>query len=319
MRFFFLCCFRTGNIFVMADKGTHELRAFLDGIEGFDSIRAAECLSRLVDAGYDTIGVLKLAKKRDLIKDAGLKPGYALPIVSAAQKAVAPSHSTELGAMSKHGDSAETQPAQEQGPSARTKPHGKGSVVIERHHESSESGGSPSLKSQVERVMGEQEGKKKRKKRAKNWTDEETNILLQVVSQKTKSKSCINESPETETWWDGIAKDVLDRTRSECRRRNETLVKSYNAIKKYCDKQNKEFKQLNKEDFRNMKDAEQKPATRLLERWYNHIGYRCSPRSNKKMRNQGAGGSLGNGVDFVSSAATSRNESSLILVLFCSG
>jgi hypothetical protein len=72
------------------------LRAFLDGIEGFDSIRAAECLSRLVDAGYDTIGVLKLAKKRDLIEDAGLKLGYALRIVSAAQKAVAPSHSNQL-------------------------------------------------------------------------------------------------------------------------------------------------------------------------------------------------------------------------------
>jgi hypothetical protein len=146
-RFFFLCCFRTWHIFVTTDKGTHELRAFLDGIEGFDSIRAAECLSRLVDAGYDTIGVLKLAKKRDLIEDAGLKLGYALRIVSAAQKAVAPRHSTEHGAMSKHGDGAETQPAQEQGPSARTKPHGKGSVVIERHHECSNSGGSPSLKS----------------------------------------------------------------------------------------------------------------------------------------------------------------------------
>jgi hypothetical protein len=299
------------------------LRAFLDGIEGFDSIRAAECLSRLVDAGYDTIGVLKLAKKRDLIEDAGLKLGYALRIVSAAQKAVAPRHSTEHGAMSKHGDGAETQPAQEQGPSARTKPHGKGSVVIERHHECSNSGGSPSLKSPGGEsdggAEGEARGEKKRKKCAKNWTDEETETLLQAVSQKTESKSCINESPETETWWDGIAKDVPNRMRSECRRRYETLVKSYNAYKAYCDKQNKEFKQLNKEDFKNMKDAEQKPATRLLERWYNHIGYRCSPRSNKKMRNQGAGGSLGNGVDFVSSAATSRNESNLILVLFCSG
>jgi hypothetical protein len=62
--------------------------AFLKGIEGFDETRAAECLGRLLDAHYDTIGVLKLATKQDLIDDVGLKAGDALRIVSAAKRAV---------------------------------------------------------------------------------------------------------------------------------------------------------------------------------------------------------------------------------------
>lgn len=62
--------------------------AFLKGIEGFDETRAAECLGRLLDAHYDTIGVLRLATKQDLIDDVGLKAGDALRIVSAAKRAV---------------------------------------------------------------------------------------------------------------------------------------------------------------------------------------------------------------------------------------
>ena len=63
--------------------------AFLKGIEGFDDARAAECLGRLLDAHYDTIAVLKLATKQDLVEDAGLKAGDALRIVSAANEIVA--------------------------------------------------------------------------------------------------------------------------------------------------------------------------------------------------------------------------------------
>lgn len=67
----------------------HPVWAFLKGIEGFDNTRAAECLGRLLDAHYDTIGVLKVATKRDLIHHAGLRAGDALQIVSAARRAVA--------------------------------------------------------------------------------------------------------------------------------------------------------------------------------------------------------------------------------------
>lgn len=62
---------------------------FLKGIEGFDNSRAAECLGLLLDAHYNSIDVLKLATKQDLIEDAGLKPEDALQIVSAAKDAVA--------------------------------------------------------------------------------------------------------------------------------------------------------------------------------------------------------------------------------------
>ncbi|KAG0592691.1 hypothetical protein KC19_1G273300 [Ceratodon purpureus] len=66
---------------------------FLKGIEGFDTKRASECLVKLLDKHYDTIGVLKLATKRDLVEDAGVLPGDALRIVAAAKHYVAPQNS----------------------------------------------------------------------------------------------------------------------------------------------------------------------------------------------------------------------------------
>lgn len=63
---------------------------FLRGLEGFDTERASECLVKLLDKHYDTIGVLKLATKRDLVEDAGILPGDALRIVAAAKEYVAP-------------------------------------------------------------------------------------------------------------------------------------------------------------------------------------------------------------------------------------
>lgn len=88
-----------GGRSVMADKGIRIPKGgpssrtqlhfceFVKGIEGFDNDRAADCLGRLLDTHYDTIGVLKLATKHDLIEDVGLKPGDALRIVSAAKVA----------------------------------------------------------------------------------------------------------------------------------------------------------------------------------------------------------------------------------------
>lgn len=55
---------------------------FLKGIQGFDDARAAECLSLLLDAQFDSLSILKLATTQDLIEDAGLRPEDALDIVS---------------------------------------------------------------------------------------------------------------------------------------------------------------------------------------------------------------------------------------------
>ena len=63
---------------------------FLREIEGFDNLRASECLVKLLDKHYDTIAVLKLATKRDLVEDAGILPGDALRIVAAAKSYVTP-------------------------------------------------------------------------------------------------------------------------------------------------------------------------------------------------------------------------------------
>lgn len=63
---------------------------FLKGLEGFDTERASDCLVKLVNKHYDTIEVLKLATKSDLVEDAGILPGDALRIVAAAKEYVAP-------------------------------------------------------------------------------------------------------------------------------------------------------------------------------------------------------------------------------------
>jgi len=62
---------------------------FLNGIEGFNTTRAAECLGLLLDAQYASISDLKRATEQDLIKDAGLRPEDAVEIVHAAKDAVA--------------------------------------------------------------------------------------------------------------------------------------------------------------------------------------------------------------------------------------
>lgn len=59
---------------------------FLNGIEGFNTTRAAECLGLLLDAQYASISDLKRATAQDLIQDAGLRPEDAEEIVKYAAK-----------------------------------------------------------------------------------------------------------------------------------------------------------------------------------------------------------------------------------------
>ncbi|KAG0614580.1 hypothetical protein M758_6G188000 [Ceratodon purpureus] len=192
---------------------------------------------------------------------------------------------------------------EEQGPNTLTKPDGNGRIIDEQQE-------GPDTGSPYETPAGESDegantkgsgGEKKRKKRAKNWGDEETMILLKAVPQKKKTKSRFNQGCDTEPSWECTAKNVRDRTGDECRRRMETLIKSYKAIERYCD-QKKEFTELTAEDFEVMKP---KLATRITESWYNHIRDHCAPRPDKQvMRDQGVGSPLANGDPVVCGSTT---------------
>ncbi|KAG0614576.1 hypothetical protein M758_6G187700 [Ceratodon purpureus] len=200
---------------------------------------------------------------------------------------------------------------EEQGLKTLTKSDGNGRI-IEEQQEGPDTG-SPSQTPAGESDEGADTkgsgAEKKRKKRAKNWGDEETMILLKAVSQKKKTKSRFNQGCDTElSYWDSIAKKVRDRTGDECRRRMETLIKSYKAIERYCDQKKKEFTELTAEDFEVMKP---KLATRITESWYNYIRDQCAPRSGKKMmRDQGVGSPFANGAPVVC-ATTSGGVGSL--------
>ncbi|KAG0560059.1 hypothetical protein KC19_10G151300 [Ceratodon purpureus] len=204
---------------------------------------------------------------------------------------------------------------QEQEPGSLTKPYGKSN--LERQHEGSDSG-SPSNSTAAGsdvRAKAIAAGEKKRKrcskksssggtdgrakkkaggeKKRKNWTDEETELLLKVVPQKTKFRSRIDKFSDSEPSWEGIAKElVFERTGDECRRRMDTLIKSYKAIKQYCENQKIEVSHLN-ENFEDTILAMPKLATRFKGSWYNYVHDYCPPRSNKNfMRKQGAGNSF---------------------------
>jgi hypothetical protein len=205
-----------------------------------------------------------------------------------------------------------TESTEEQGSNALTKPDGTGKIIAQQQ-EGSEHGGStlqsPAGGTDEGANANDSGNEKKRKNRSKNWTDEETEILLKVVPRKRKVKSRLAKGCGSEPWWEAIANDVPGRTGRECRMRMDTLTKSYKAIKEYCANHRKEFTELKEEDFRGMKLAKRKLATRLTESWYNRIRNHCPPRSNKKTGKEGAGSSLANGVPVLCASASGNSNS----------
>lgn len=65
------------------------LWVFLKEVEGLDDTRARQYLEQLLEKRYDTVDVLKLATRQDLVEDANIIPGDALRIIAAATELVA--------------------------------------------------------------------------------------------------------------------------------------------------------------------------------------------------------------------------------------
>nr|PNR60742.1 hypothetical protein PHYPA_003535 [Physcomitrium patens] len=164
--------------------------------------------------------------------------------------------------------SPEAQFAQEPGPISLTKMHAKGQV-IELQHEGSDGKSLSQRHSDDASATGENDGvangetrgEKKRKKRSKNWTDEETEVLLEAVPRKTNVKSRFDKSDGSELSWEDMANKLPGRTGDECRMRMDMLTKSYKAIKTYCENQKKKFRLLTKVDFEDIKLATHFPKS----------------------------------------------------------
>lgn len=177
-------------------------------------------------------------------------------------------HSADHDATSKPRGSPEAQFAQEPGPISLTKMHAKGQV-IELQHEGSDGKSLSQRHSDDASATGENDGvangetrgEKKRKKRSKNWTDEETEVLLEAVPRKTNVKSRFDKSDGSELSWEDMANKLPRRTGDECRMRMDMLTKSYKAIKTYCENQKKKFRLLTKVDFEDIKLATHFPKS----------------------------------------------------------
>ena len=144
----------------------------------------------------------------------------------------------------------------------------------------------------------------------KNWTDEETESLLQAVPTETKFQSRVDKFSGNEPSWEAISEAVSGRTGDECRRRMDTLKKAYKAINRYFEQGGIKVSQVTDEDFEKMMRTMPKLSTRLKRSWYNDVDNYIPPRSYKKMTNQGAGSPLKNGVNSDSCAPMSGKASS---------
>jgi hypothetical protein len=65
------------------------LWVFLKEVEEVEEKRARYYLEQLLEKRYDTVDVLALATKQDLVEDANVVPGDALRIIAAAKEVVA--------------------------------------------------------------------------------------------------------------------------------------------------------------------------------------------------------------------------------------
>lgn len=143
-------------------------------------------------------------------------------------------------------------------------------TVLEQRNEASNSSSTEILSSRGEHGEGAEgtaRAQKKRKDRSDNWSEEQTEELLNACSQlkeeKGRFRMCGGCRP---SYWETVSRSVRGRTPKECQWRMDTLTKSWRVIKVYCDDHHKEFGQLTQQDFQCIKQA-----TAITGNWYNQI------------------------------------------------
>ena len=147
----------------------------------------------------------------------------------------------------------------ELGPDTSANLDGKG-IGIERQCDGSDDS-SKCQAGGIEWGAKEQAGKSepKRRKRAKNWSDTETSVLLNCIVRNRFRKGKL-------TYWDFISQEVGGRSREECRRRFDTLMKSFKSVHRHCEKTGQAYSELSNDEIHN---GGPKLATNISEEWYN--------------------------------------------------
>lgn len=110
---------------------------------------------------------------------------------------------------------------------------------------------------------------KERSKRYRNWSKEETSILLDC--KKEGGRFCKTKQGSTD--WIAISKEIEDKigttpSGDQCRLRYDTLLKAYKSSKNYCMRTGKQFSQ-------ELCQGELPLATNLTVNWYNAIDEIC--------------------------------------------
>ncbi|KAG0627239.1 hypothetical protein M758_2G185000 [Ceratodon purpureus] len=107
----------------------------------------------------------------------------------------------------------------------------------------------------------------KRRERSATWSKDTTDELLGAYTQVSEDKGRFRKSSVCDqSFWEAVSQKVQGRTWKECQRRMDTLTKSWRAIQKYCDINQKELTQLTEEILRSMK-----LATAMTVDWYNQM------------------------------------------------
>ncbi|KAG0618726.1 hypothetical protein M758_4G088200 [Ceratodon purpureus] len=119
-------------------------------------------------------------------------------------------------------------------------------------------------------------------KRGRNWTEDETSILLECKVE--GGRYCKDNQGATR--WEMISEEIMVRLGTElsgdqCRLRYDTLLKAYNTSKNYSLKTGKSFSEISEEERREWKLAK----TLMREDWYKAIDTLCH-RSPHKAKSQ---------------------------------
>jgi hypothetical protein len=115
---------------------------------------------------------------------------------------------------------------------------------------------------------------KRKRGRGRNWTKEETSVLLDC-----KVKACFQKGNEAGTCWNMISQEIREKvgtmlTGDQCRLRYDTLLKAYKIVMDYCVKTGKSFSEITEEERIKLR-----LATILHEDWFMAIDKicHCSP------------------------------------------
>ena len=155
----------------------------------------------------------------------------------------------------------------------------------------------------------------RKRERDKNWTDEETDVLVECKRAAFHDNGSPFRKPKSKaTNWDAISQELKnnsitrasEKTGDQCRLRWDTMVKSHRIIKEKCVQKSKGYAEFTEEEM-----SELKLATMLDKEWYEVIEIISCKGGSKKHGKRSPG--VGDYAVFESRMATDRESNQLFL------